>query len=92
MRNHPAGVCGNWDGAPFADHAAQTHARALAREYFNCKTLRAPAYIHTEQTMLGVDREYAKLLVPLADETGAITRVAYAWRFVRDPIALSRTN
>lgn len=92
MRNHPAGVCGNWEATPFAGHPVPMHAKALAREYMFCKRLRAPAYIHIQQTMLGVEREYAKLLLPVADETGAITRIVYAWRFVRDPIILSRMN
>jgi hypothetical protein len=89
MRDHPAGVCGNWEAATFAEHAIPIHAKACAREYHNCKSLRAPTYIYTQQKMLGIEREYTKLLLPLADETGAVTRVVYAWRFIKDPIVLS---
>lgn len=92
MRNHPAGICGDWNRTPFAEHPIPMHARACAREYYGCKSLRAPAYIYTQQKMLGVDREYAKLLLPVSDDTGTVTRIYYAWRFIREPIILSSMN
>ncbi len=89
MRDHPAGVCGNWDATPFAKHPIPIHAKACAREYHSCKSHQMPVYIHTEQKMLGIEREYAKLLLPIADQTGTVARVVYAWCFIKDPIVLS---
>ena len=85
MHNHPAGVCGDWEGRRFADHPVRIHAKACAREYQNCKDRAAPVYVYTKQEMLGIDREYAKILLPLADEAGCVTRVVYAWRFLSVP-------
>jgi hypothetical protein len=85
MHNHPAGICGNWDGRRFIEHPVRIHAKACAREYQNCKDRAAPVYVYTKQVMLGVDREYAKILLPLADDAGRITRIIYAWRFLSTP-------
>jgi len=91
MHNPPAGVCGNWEERRFSDHPVRIHAKACAREYHDCKGWGEPVYIYTKQEMLGVDREYAKILLPLADETGHVTRVIYAWRFLSTPKILSQT-
>ena len=92
MNNHPAGVCGNWERKRFADHPVRIHAKACAREYYLCKQTRQPTYIYTRQEMLGINREYAKILLPLAGANGEISRVIYAWRFLSEPKILSRMN
>ena len=92
MNNHPAGICGNWERTRFADHPVRIHAKACAREYHLCKESRQPTYIVTRQEMLGVDREYAKILLPLIGDDGKITQIVYAWRFLSEPKILSRMN
>lgn len=90
LHNHPAGVCGDWDSKRLAEYPVPMHAKSCALEYYRCKTLKSPVYIHIQQKMLAVEREYAKVLLPIADEAGDITRVIYAWRFTREPITLSK--
>jgi len=92
LHNHPAGVCGDWDSARLAEYPVPMHAKSCAMEYLRCKNRREPAYIHIRQKLLDVEREYAKLLLPVVDETGDVVRVYYAWRFTCDPIVLSTMN
>jgi len=91
MRNHPGGICGNWDNSRFIDYPVAIHATACALEYYDCKEHKQPIYTHIHQMIQGVKREYAKLMVPIADENGNATQVFYAWRFLRYPLILGRS-
>jgi hypothetical protein len=92
LHNHPAGVCGDWNSTRLAEYPVPMHAKSCALEYYRCKTLKSPLYVHIQQKMLAVDREYAKVLLPTIDEYGNVTRIFYAWRFTREPITLSKTK
>jgi hypothetical protein len=86
MNNHPAGLCGNWNATRFAEYPIAIHAVSCAFEYYDCKVRREAAYIQIRQKIFGVDREYAKLMVPVADKNGKVTRAYYAWRHLRFPV------
>lgn len=86
MNNHPAGLCGNWNATRFAEYPVPIHAISCALEYYDCKMSRKPAYIHIRQKIFGVDREYAKLMVPVANKSGKVTHAYYAWRYLRFPV------
>lgn len=91
LRNHPGGICGNWDNARFIDYPVAIHATACALEYFDCKEHQQPIYTHIHQMIQGVKREYAKLMVPVADKNGNTTQVFYAWQFLRYPLISGRS-
>lgn len=86
MRNHPAGVAGDWTGVRLGDYPVPIHGIACAHEYLDCKERRFPTYVVIDQKLRGIARRYARLAVPLADETGAVTRAVYAFHFLRFPV------
>lgn len=87
LHDHPAGICGDWNHRRIHEHASKLHSKACAMEYFFCRNTRAPVYMHIEQKMRGVEREYSRLLLPLINKSGKVVRLAYAWRFLRDPMS-----
>lgn len=87
IRNHPASLpLGDWSNTRLVEHPALMHAQSCALEYLRCKLWREPTFTHIEQKILGVYRSYVKLMVPLADETGAVTRAVYATRLLGFPV------
>lgn len=92
MRNHPAGIAGDWSDTRFGDYPVTIHGVACAHEYLDCKERQYPTYVRIEQRLRDVDRRYARLAVPLADETGAVTRAVYAFRLLRFPVIHGNTD
>ena len=86
MRDHPAGISGDWNDAPFAEYPVQMHGQACALEFLHCKVRREPTFVNIHQKIRGVERNYEKLSVPLSDRSGAVTRAVYAFRFVTFPV------
>lgn len=78
-RHHVGRVPGNWTGMRLGDHAVRIHARATALEYIDCRERRYPTFVHIHQKIIGVERNYVKLTAPLADESGAVAHVVYAF-------------
>jgi len=89
MQNHPAMPNGTFGaeltGQRLAEFPAEIHADALIVEYNRCRRLRRPMYHEIDQTIGGISRAYRRIMLPLVDERGVVTRVAYAYRFVREP-------
>ncbi|MEX2614906.1 MAG: hypothetical protein WD767_02315 [Alphaproteobacteria bacterium] len=68
---------------------AQLHISACAIEYLYCKHERIPMYHEIDQILCGYRRQYTRLLVPLADENGNVSRIFYAIRMLSE---LGRVN
>ncbi|NKB59337.1 MAG: hypothetical protein GKS00_23690 [Alphaproteobacteria bacterium] len=86
MRNHPAGVTGDWSDTRLAEHPVSIHAYSCACEYLDCKTRQKPTFVHINQKVIGVERNYVRLAVPVSDKETAVTRIFYAIRFVTFPV------
>jgi hypothetical protein len=65
---------------------AQLHVSACAIEYLYCKHERIPMYHEIDQILCGYRRHYTRLLVPLADEDGSVSRLFYAVRVLSEPV------
>ncbi|MEK9671698.1 MAG: hypothetical protein VW268_04245 [Rhodospirillaceae bacterium] len=55
---------------------------ACIREYTFCRDIREPIYSEIIQVLCGFARHYVRLLLPLADGAGRVTRIAYVVRRV----------
>lgn len=85
MRNHANLL---FDGLPefrVSDYPISDHATCCALEYYDCKTGEVPVAHYIRQCLAGIDREYVRLLIPVADDDFRITRIVYAYRHLRFP-------
>ena len=71
-----------------ADYPRRLHARGCMREYQMCRLLRRPLYHEIDHITAGVARHYTRILLPLADERGAVVRLAYAIRLLDPPFRM----
>jgi hypothetical protein len=62
---------------------APLHFSACAIEYLYCKHERTPMYHEIEQILCGYKRHYTRIMVPVADENGSVSRIYYAIRCLR---------
>ena len=85
--SHPGHAFGDWSGKTLRDYHNAFHARSCALEYLTCKTARFPFYHEINQTMGGVKRTYTRLLLPVADRKGRVSRLYYAVRYVSLDVA-----
>ena len=49
-------------------------------EYEHCKHLRRPLYNEIDQVVRGICRHYVRLMLPLIEDKGEITKIAYVTR------------
>jgi hypothetical protein len=66
------------------------HAKSTYVEYLRCKQWRTPLYYEIEQIIAGFQRHYYRLLLPLADDAGKVTRIFYMNHFLTPPRQLYR--
>lgn len=64
------------------DHPVQMNAKACAVEYLHCVSTRQPTYYEIRQTYGSINRHFSRLMVPIADEMGKISRLVYAVRII----------
>lgn len=83
IRNHPSGATGNWSDIRLAEHPVSMHGQSCAFEYQDCKMRRTPTFVRIEQHILGVDRDYVKLTVPVADKNGDVVQVFYGVQLLK---------
>ncbi len=69
---------------------AQLHVSACAIEYLYCKHEREPMYHEIDQILCGYRRHYTRLLVPLADESGGVSKIFYAIRMLGEMVRVDR--
>jgi len=87
---HPARFFGDWSGKRLLQYHNYFHARSCALEYLTCKMVRRPFYHEVRQPIGDVSRAYPRLLLPVTDRAGNVTRLYYAIRHI-DAIAKMRT-
>jgi len=78
-------------GAPpvrIGDIASPLAQRALMSDLFLCRGLRYPAYQEVEQTIDGRSFGYMRLMLPVADETGTVSRIYGFCRPLAGDVAL----
>mgnify|MGYP000200240924 CR=1 FL=1 len=61
------------------------HARSVFVEYMRCKQWRTPMFHEIEQIIGGFQRHYYRLLLPLSDDTGRVSRIVYMSHFLTPP-------
>lgn len=71
-----------------SDYPRRLHAEGCMREYQMCRILRRPLYHEIDHITAGVARHYTRILLPLADDSGAVVRLAYAIRLLERPFRL----
>lgn len=89
MHEHPEMPSGPFGreltGVRLADFPVPMHADALIVEYARCRRDGRPMFHEIDQTIGGVSRAYRRIMLPLANERGEVVRVAYGYRFLREP-------
>lgn len=64
------------------DFQCSMHARALMNEYLYAREIGKPIYHEIEIVMSGISRHYMRLILPLADTGGEVTRLLIGKRDV----------
>ncbi len=81
MRDHPdnpiQGFGRELSGKVLAEFPSKMHAKSLMLEYLRCKRWKVPLYHEIDQVINGIGRHYTRLMVPLVDQTGTVTRIYY---------------
>jgi hypothetical protein len=81
MRDHPhnaiQGLGEELSGKFLAEFPNKMHAKSLVLEYLRCKRWRVPLYHEIDQVIDGIGRHYTRLMLPLIDESGMVTRIYY---------------
>jgi len=89
MRDHPEMPSGPFGteltGLRLVEFPSALHADSLIDEYSACRRRRQPMYHEIDQTIGGVSRAYRRLMLPLLDPAGDVKRIAYGFRFLREP-------
>jgi hypothetical protein len=81
MRDHPDNLIQGFgrelSGKVLAEFPSKMHAKSLMLEHLRCKRWKVPLYHEIDQVINGIGRHYTRLMVPLVDETGTVTRIYY---------------
>jgi len=92
MARHPKspipGMGMELSGKRLMDIPNPMHAQSTFIEYLRCKRWRTPMFHEIEQILDGYQRHYYRLLLPLANERGEVTRIVYMNHFLTAPRAL----
>ncbi len=64
------------------DHPSPMNAKACAMEYMHCVRTKQPIYFEIDQKFGAISRNMMRLIVPLADQSGNISRLIYAVRII----------
>ena len=86
IRHHPANRLPGMDehsaDIRLADLPNKMHANSLILEYLRCKRWKIPLYHEIDQRIGGIRRHYTRLLLPLADGDGPVTRIFFGFRLI----------
>lgn len=69
---------------PLRDFPDLSQATATAAEYNACKHAREPMYHEIEQILGGVRRHYTRIMLPVVDRDGKVTKLYCGFRQVRE--------
>ena len=82
---HPPPYGSDLKGVRLYDFPNALHAHSLLSEYHRCKEVAQPAYHEIMQSMGGIQRHYSRVMLPLTDSVGSITKIAYGFRRFLEP-------
>lgn len=89
MARHPAspipGMGAELTGKRLGDIPISLHAESIFVEYLRCKRWQTPMFHEIEQIIGGYQRHYYRLLLPLANDKGDVTRIVYMNHFLTPP-------
>ena len=81
LRDHPEnpvyGLGWELNDTFLSEFPNKMHAKSLILEYLRCKRWKVPLYHEIDQVIGGIGRHYTRLMVPLVDEAGIVTRIYY---------------
>lgn len=80
--NHSGRLVGGMSNFPVASYPFKMHAQACAAEYLACKTEARPVAHYVNQNLAGYHREYVRLMVPIVDVRGNVSKIVYAFRHI----------
>lgn len=83
---------GNLSGWRLSEIPSQMHARECMTDYQTCKSIAAPMFSVIEQEFSGIARCYSRLLLPIADQAGRISKIILAHRYIDHPVAVYRDS
>ena len=90
--DHPDGAMkalhGGMSNKRISEFPSRLQAEACMQEYEMCRRTAAPAYHEIDQIILGFARHYRRLMLPLADAGGQVTRIVYGIRYEEPPVRL----
>lgn len=72
----------NHSNRRLGDYPAPMHARACAIEYLHCIRTRQPTYYEIDQTIGTINRHMVRMMVPVADQSGTVSKLIYAVRII----------
>ncbi|NKB57901.1 MAG: hypothetical protein GKS00_16380 [Alphaproteobacteria bacterium] len=83
LRNHPKLTAfGDHSNHRLGELTFKMNAKAIIKEYLYCKSLQRPLYHEIEQTVESNSRHFVRLLLPVVDDSGDVTRLVYAVRLI----------
>lgn len=85
IHNHPGTVIGGRSEIILKDYPVRMQARSCAAEYWECKSINQPVAHYVNQEFHGLQREYVRLMIPIADPSGLVQKIVYAIRHLRQP-------
>lgn len=85
LADHDGLAFGSLSGKALFEYPIHQHAKSCALEYLECKSFGLPVAHYVDQKMGGIEREYVRLLLPLADLDNKVTKLVYAYRHLKRP-------
>ena len=89
MRDHPASPISGYgvelSDKPLRDFPDLSQATSTAMEYLACKHAREPMYHEIDQILGGVIRHYTRIVLPVADRDGNVTKLYCGFRRITEP-------
>jgi len=85
IHNHPGTVIGGRSDIRLKEYPVRMQLRSCAAEYLECKSRAQPTAHYVNQEFNGLQREYLRLMLPLANSSGIVQKIVYAVRHLKLP-------
>ncbi len=83
LHNHPGNFVGDLSNSVLNAYPYRMHARSCAAEYLECKTEAQPVAHYVNQELSGNHREYVRLMIPILNADGRVSKIVYAFRHIK---------
>lgn len=80
--NRMPGISDEYGDTRLSDLPNKMHANSLILEYLRCKRWKTPLYHEIDQRIGGIRRHYTRLLLPLANSDGRVSRIFFGFRLI----------